>query len=302
MGGAIQKAWDPTKAVLRRDPASTSVAAVHPVSTRETPLRDQVCLIAGTTGIAAATAELAGSTGARVVVSGRSVEHGDDLCKALRAKGIEAMFVAVDLREDTAGDRLVQACVAAHGRLDMAFHVAGISGRKFGDGPAHECSPEGWDAVMDINARGLFLLSGAVIRQMLKQPLSPSGLRGSILNMASVLAWSPSPASFATHAYAASKAAIIGFSRAMAAHYAPERIRVNVIAPALVRTPMSQRAQQDARILHLMKTKQPLVGDLLSAEQVARAAWFLLGDDASGITGDVLTVDGGWCVSEGQHA
>jgi hypothetical protein len=107
-------------------------------------------------------------------------------------------------------------------------------------------------------------------------------LRGSILNMASVLAWSPSPTHFATHAYAASKAAIIGFSRAMAAHYAPDRIRINVIAPALVRTPMSQRAQEDEQILEFMKTKQPLVGDLVDAEQVARAALFLLSDDSAG--------------------
>ena len=65
---------------------------------------------------------------------------------------------------------------------------------------------------------------------------------------------------------------------------------------------MSRRAQEDPAILHLMKSKQPLVGDLLSAEQVARAALFLMSDEASAITGDVLTVDGGWCVSEGQHA
>ncbi|MBL9139331.1 MAG: SDR family oxidoreductase [Verrucomicrobiales bacterium] len=265
------------------------------------PPSPRVWLIAGTTGIAAATAQLAAAQGVQVFLTGRKAEHGEPLRDSLRQCGVKCEFLAADLTDPSASDRIVAECVEAFGTIDGAFLVAGISGRRFGDGPAHECTPEGWDAVMNTNGRGLFLLCGAVLRQMLRQPIGPNGLRGSILNMASVLAWSPSPHYFATHAYAASKAAIIGFSRAMAAHYAPERIRINVIAPALVRTPMSQRAQQDSQILDFMKTKQPLVGDLLNAEHVARAALFLLGDDASAITGDVLTVDGGWCVSEGQH-
>ena len=270
------------------------------MTSESTNLAGRVLLVAGTTGIAAAAAELAAGAGARLCLAGRTVAHGEDLRDRVRRRGAECEFVRADLMEPGAGERIVDACRSAFGRVDAAFHVAGISGRRFGDGPTHECTAEGWDTVMNTNARGLFLLCGAVLRQMLSQPPGTNGVRGSILNMASVLAWSPSPRHFATHAYAASKAAIIGFSRAMAAHYAAQRIRVNVIAPALVRTPMSERAQQDPTILGFMKTKQPLVGDLLSAEQVARAALFLLGDDAAAITGDVLTVDGGWCVSEGQ--
>ena len=72
---------------------------------------------------------------------------------------------------------------------------------------------------------------------------------------------------------------------------------MNVSAPALVRTPMSQRAQSDPEILELMKTKQPLAADLIEAKDVARAAIFLLSDDSRRITGDTLTVDAGWCVS-----
>lgn len=264
-------------------------------------LAGKVCLIAGTTGIAEAAALGAAAAGASILLAGRTASHGEALRDRLRADGAPCEFVAADLTREDAGEGIVNACLRSFGRIDAAFHVAGISGRRFGDGPAHECTAAGWDAVVNTNARGLFLLCGAVLRQMLRQPLAANGLRGSILNMASVLAWSPSPHFFATHAYAASKAAIVGFSRAMAAHYAPDRIRVNVIAPSLVRTPMSQRAQQDPAIVEFMRTKQPLVGDLLTAEQVARAALFLLGDDAAAITGDVLTVDGGWCVSEGQR-
>lgn len=270
------------------------------MSCAQSPPRGEVCLIAGTTGIAAAAARLAAARGTALFLVGRTPEHGEALRDELRETGAEVEFCAADLTDPAAPDRILAAAVQRFGRVDTALNVAGISGRRFGDGPAHECTADGWDTVMDTNARGMFLLCGALLRQFLGQTPGPGGLRGSILNMASVLAWSPSPTHFATHAYAASKAAIIGFSRAMAAHYAPRGIRVNVIAPALVRTPMSQRAQQDPAILHFLKTKQPLTQDLIDAEQVARAALFLLSADAAAITGDVLVVDAGWCVSEGQ--
>jgi NAD(P)-dependent dehydrogenase (short-subunit alcohol dehydrogenase family) len=264
-------------------------------------LAGKTLLIAGTTGIAAATAELAGAAGASIFLCGRSPAHGEELREGLRKKGVPVEFVVADLAEVQAGDHVVAGCMRTFGRIDAAFNVAGISGRQFGDGPAHECTATGWDVVMNINARGMFLLSGAILRQMLGQEVGTNGLRGTLLNMASVLAWAPSRF-FATHAYAASKAAIIGFSRAMAAHYAPERIRVNVMAPALVRSPMSKRAQENEAIVAFVRTKQPLVGDLIEADQVARAALFLLSDDSAAVTGDVLTVDGGWCVSEGQSS
>src|SRR5262249_49104516 len=99
---------------------------------------------------------------------------------------------------------------------------------------------------------------------------------------------------------AASKGAILALSRAMAAYYAPHKIRVNAIAPALVETPMSLRAQQSPKVVRFVATKQPLLQRMISAEEVARAALFLMCDDAKAITGDVLTVDAGWCLSDGQ--
>jgi NAD(P)-dependent dehydrogenase (short-subunit alcohol dehydrogenase family) len=143
----------------------------------------------------------------------------------------------------------------------------------------------------------MFLVCRAALNRMLQQPVAANGLRGTILNMASVLGFAPQAGHFATHAYAASKGAILAMSKSMAAYYAPKKIRVNVIAPALIRTPMSARAQNDPAILALMKTKQPLAEDLIEADDVARAALFLLGDDSRMITADALTVDAGWCVS-----
>ena len=115
--------------------------------------------------------------------------------------------------------------------------------------------------------------------------------------MASVLAFSPQAQHFATHAYAAGKGAIISMSRAMAAYYAPHQIRVNVIAPALVRTPMSARAQSDREVLEFIAHKQPLSGGMLDAGDVAETALFLLSEQARQITGQVVSVDGGWAVS-----
>ncbi len=265
-------------------------------------LKGKICLITGSTGIAEATAELAVRAGAMVFLTSLTEEHGHTLVHRLRQEGGDCEFTAANLTEASAVDKAVQGCIARFQRVDALFNVAGISGRKFGDGPVHECTEAGWDGIMEANVRSQFLMCRAVIRQMLTQTPGSSGLRGAILNMASVLGFSPSTAYFATHAYAASKGAIISLSRAMAAFYAPQKIRVNVIAPALARTPMSQRAQSDAHILRFLKTKQPLLENLIEPESIARAALFLMSDDASAITGDLLTVDAGWCVSEGQVA
>jgi NAD(P)-dependent dehydrogenase (short-subunit alcohol dehydrogenase family) len=258
---------------------------------------DKVYLISGSTGIGGATARLAAEAGARVFVVSRTEAHCRALAEEIAAAGGTAAYSVADLTEAAAVERAVCECIAAFGRIDALFNVAGISGRRFGDGPIHECTEEGWDTTLDTNARSMFLMCRAVLQRMLAQPLAANGLRGTILNMASVLAFSPEPRFFATHAYAASKGAIISMSCSMSAYYAPHKIRVNVIAPSLIRTPMSRRAQENPEILNLMKTKQPLCADLIEAEEVARAALFLLGDDARVITGDVLTVDAGWTVS-----
>lgn len=256
------------------------------------PLLDKVLLITGSTGIAAATAEQAARSGAHVFVTSRTPDHAETL-----SRRIGGAFLAADLVQAEAAPRVVQACVARYGRIDALFNVAGISGRSLGDGPLHECTEAGWEATLDANVKSMFLMCKAALLQMMSQPVAPNGLRGTLLNMASVLGFSPQGKHFATHAYAASKGAILGMSRSMAAYYAPEKIRVNVIAPALVRTPMSVRAQTDPQIVALMKTKQPLVEDLIDAGDVARAALFLLGDDSRCVTADTLTVDAGWCVS-----
>ncbi|MDX1978806.1 MAG: SDR family oxidoreductase [Bryobacteraceae bacterium] len=236
----------------------------------------KVFLITGATGIAAATARLA-------------VNRGDI---AFTVAQEDAAEFTGDLREEKTAQAALNAVLHQHGRLDGLFNVAGISGRRFGDGPAHVCTLEGWEAVMASNVRTLFLMSRAVLRHWME-----SGARGAIVNMSSVSALSPQADHFATHAYAASKGAINSLTFAMAAYYAPHGIRINALAPGLVATPMSARAQSDQRIQEFIREKQPLSGGMLGAVDVASAALFLLSDDARHITGQVLAVDGGWSVT-----
>lgn len=256
-----------------------------------------VYVITGSTGIAAATIKLAAQEGHAVFFVSRDETSCRLLAEELLAENKSCGFHVADLTTPESVTEAVAACVAQFGRIDALFNVAGISGRRFGDGPIHECSVDGWQTTFDNNAKTTFLMCREVLNQMLRQAVSENGLRGSIVNMASVLAIAPEAGHFATHAYAASKGAIISLTRTMAAYYAPYKIRVNAVAPGLVRTPMSARAQGDPKILELMKTKQPLREDLIAAEDVAQAALFLLSDKARTITGEILTVDGGWQIS-----
>ena len=116
--------------------------------------------------------------------------------------------------------------------------------------------------------------------------------------MSSVLASRPAPEHFGTHAYAASKGAIDGLARSAAATYAPHGIRINAIAPSLIATPMSARAQEDASIRGYLRAKQPLAGGPIDPDAVTPVALHLLSDDSRMVTGQVVAVDAGWGVSE----
>lgn len=252
-------------------------------------------VIGGTSGLGLSAASAFVAEGARVVVVGR---NPGKVAAAVTALGPAAAgFTGDALVPDTAPGAIALAA-QTFGGFHGLYHVAGGSGRQRGDGPLHEVTDEGWTYTLNENLTSLLYSNRAAARQFLAQN---SG--GSVLNMGSVLGWSPSPRYFATHAYATAKAAIIGLTQAAAAHYAPQNIRFNVLAPALVATPMSARAQGDAAVLDFIRTKQPLDGGRIGQPADADgAAVFLLSDESRFVTGQVLAVDGGWCVSEGQVA
>ena len=250
-------------------------------------------VIGGTTGLGLSAAKAFVEAGARVVVVGRKAADMDASAVAL---GENARAISADACDPGTAPRAIAESLAVFGKFDGLYHVAGGSGRRMGDGPLHELTDEGWRATFDLNLTSLMMSNRAAVRQFLAQ-----GTGGSILNMGSVLAWSPSPRHFSTHAYAAAKAALIGFSKATAAYYAPQNIRINVLAPALVETPMSERAAHDETILRFIKTKQPLDGGRIGQPgDLDAAAVYFMGDGARFTTGQVLAVDGGWSVTEGR--
>jgi NAD(P)-dependent dehydrogenase (short-subunit alcohol dehydrogenase family) len=259
-------------------------------------LHGKRCLIVGgTTGLGCAAAKRFLEEGAKLVIAGRSTDKGDEALTALRPLG-SVTFIACDAAVPDQVERLFAEAVAFLGGLDVLYHVAGISGRRYGDGPLHECSDDGWHATLEANLTSTFLTNRAAVRRFHQQ-----GSPGAILNMASVLGFAPAPRYFETVAYTATKGGIISMSRLAAARYAADGIRVNVLAPALIDTPMSGRAVNDPAIRHYLRTKQPLSAGPGQPEDCSDAAVFLCSDAARFITGVVLPVDGGWCVSEGQY-
>ena len=261
-------------------------------------------LITGSTGMAASAARAVAAEGGAVFVVSRTPEHLEALAAEIggspevRAAGGSVAWQAADLRLEDEVEAAFAAFDATVGRLDAVYSVAGISGRRFGDGPIHAATLEGWEAVIAANATSQFLVARAAIRRMLGQELDADDGRGTILLMSSTLASHPAPAFFATHAYAASKGAIDGMTRALAAFYAPDGIRVNAIAPALIATPMSRRAQEDPAILAYLAEKQPLAGGPIDADAVTATALHLLAPESRMVTGQIVAVDGGWTVSE----
>ncbi len=217
-------------------------------------------IVGGTGGIGLASARRFLEEGAEVVVSG--VEEGakEAAREALSPMGtVHAIGSDVRLESDVIA-LFARARELLGGRIDILFHVAGISGRRFGDGPLPDASADGWDRVMEANARGVFLTNREAVRIMRGQPLDSWGIRGTVLNLGSVLSGSPSPRFFGTIAYAASKGAVRALTIAAASAHAADCIRFNLIEPGLIDTPMAARAAQDATIRRFLASKQPIAG------------------------------------------
>jgi NAD(P)-dependent dehydrogenase (short-subunit alcohol dehydrogenase family) len=253
-----------------------------------------IVIMGGTTGIGLSAAKAFVSNGAKLVLVGR---NPDNVAVAQDLLGDEALAMCGDARDPFIAEQAIDSCMQIYGGFDGLYHVAGGSGRKMGDGPVHEMSIEGWNLTMELNLTSLMLSNRAALKKFLEL-----GKGGVILNMSSVLGFSPSPKFFATHAYAAAKAAIIGFSKSIASYYAKDNIRINTILPALVETPMAKRAAADQEILSYITTKQPLDGGRIGkAEDLDGLAVHLMSDQSAFTSGQAICVDGGWSMSDGQY-
>jgi NAD(P)-dependent dehydrogenase (short-subunit alcohol dehydrogenase family) len=237
-------------------------------------------------GIGQAAVRLFAARGARVAGLDVNAESGERTVEHLD----NAIFVQADVSRASDVEEAIRTVGDAFGRIDILFNVVGVSGRRWGDGPAAECTEEAWDRVMLINLKTVFLCCKFVIPRMVE-----SG-GGAIVNLSSVLGLVGGDEDFATHAYAASKGGIISFTKGIASYYSKQGIRANVLCPGLIATGMSARAQSDDRIRARLADLQPLTGDFGTADDVAKAALWLASDDAAFVTGVVLPVDGGWTV------
>jgi NAD(P)-dependent dehydrogenase (short-subunit alcohol dehydrogenase family) len=256
-------------------------------------LRDKVAVVVGagqtpgdTVGNGRATALLFAREGARVVVVDRDLARARDTEAAIRGEGGAATAVEADVTREADCRRLVQAVVDAHGRIDVLHNNVGIGG---GDAGPTSLAEEVWDRIMTVNVKGLFLTCKHVLPVMRRQ------MSGAIVNISSIAA----VCSVGIVAYKTSKAAVNAFSHSLALGNARYGIRVNVIMPGLIDTPMAIEGISRARGVSKEELRRqrdaqvPLRGQMGTAWDVAHAALFLASDEARFVTGVALPVDGG---------
>jgi 3-oxoacyl-[acyl-carrier protein] reductase len=232
----------------------------------------------GSRGIGRAVAASFARLGVSVVITGRDPARTEAAAKELSDEaGLRVAGVAVDVSDGPAVDEAVKALLADRGRIDVLVNNAGITR----DNLLMRMKREDWDAVMATNVNGLYYCSQAVLRPMIRQRA------GRIISMSSVVGLMGNAGQVN---YAASKAAIVGFTKALAREVASRQITVNAIAPGFIETDMTRDLTEEARKSLLESIPMQRIG---RPEDVANAAVFLASEGASYITGQVLQVNGG---------
>ena len=236
----------------------------------------------GGSGIGRATAIAFAREGAKVVIGNRNVQRGEETVSMIRDAGGTASFKRTDVLVAADIEALVDYAVKTYDRLDVAFNNAGIEGDV---GPLVEQTEANYDAVMDINVKGVWLSMKYEIPRMLKQG------GGAIVNCSSVAGLIGFPG---VAIYIASKHAVIGLTKTAALEYSAQGIRINAVNPAVIDTEMVDRF---ATGLNMKKddlsTLHP-IGRIGRVEEVAEAVLWLCSERASFVTGHSLIIDGGF--------
>jgi NAD(P)-dependent dehydrogenase (short-subunit alcohol dehydrogenase family) len=236
----------------------------------------------GASGIGKATVKLFADEGASVVVADWDEAQGNAVADEIAASGGKATFKKVDVSSPSDVEAMIATAVDTYGTLDVLFNNAGVEGEQ---APTADCTLENWDRVIGINLKGVFLGMKYGIPAMLK-----SG-GGSVINTASVaglVGFAASPA------YCASKGGIIQLTKTAALEYATQGVRVNVICPGVIDTPMVERATSTSdAVREAIQSMEP-VGRFGTADEIARMALFLASDDSGFCTGAPFIVDGGF--------
>ena len=243
---------------------------------------DKTALITGATGgIGRSTSLLFAAEGAHVAVTDIELEPAERLAAEIRATGGRASAHLLDVTDDAQTQAVVDAVVAETGRIDIAFCNAGI--REIV--PAHELPLTEWRKVIDVNVTGVFTTAQAVAHKMIAD-----GKGGAIVNTASTLGVM---AANSRCAYATSKHAVVGMTKALAIDLAPFHIRVNAVGPGVIRTPLTERYFQDPE-MHARVNNIHALGRVGVPDEIGKAVLYLASDEASFCTGTHLVIDGGW--------
>ncbi len=247
-------------------------------------LTGQVALITGAgSGIGQATAVLFAKEGATVVVVDIDEPGGEETVAQIRAEGGEALFERTDVAKADDAQRMVQRTIDTYGRLDILHNNAGVVAVKF----LEDMAEEEWDWLMGVNLKAIFLAVKYAVPHMKAQG------SGCIINTGSTSSFE---GQYMTPAYCASKGAVVQLSKTLALDYAQYKIRVNAVCPGTVDTPLVRQhienSPDPARAEAIEKQLIPLKR-FLQPEEVAHAALYLASDQARGITGSALVIDGG---------
>jgi 3-oxoacyl-[acyl-carrier protein] reductase len=238
----------------------------------------KVAVVTGASrGIGRSIALALAGEGAKIVASARNAVELEKLVTEIREKGGEAIAVAGDVAVTADADHLVEAAVAAFGRLDVLVNNAGITR----DGLLLRMKDEDWDAVLNVNLKGAFLCTRAAAKVMSKQRY------GRIVNISSVVG---EMGNAGQANYCASKAGLLGLTKSVARELARRNVTVNAVTPGFIVTDMTEALPEKARE---ELTAQIPLGRLGEAEDIAHAVLFLVSDRAGYVTGQVLGVNGG---------